>query len=249
MDRYYLPAHSWDGATLVGDEAHHCAQVMRQKVGAEIEVFDGKGHCATARIMRLSKQEVELEWLSEIKFQERVNPSVNVHLCLPKPKAFDWLLIKLVELGVNEFQTIVSQHCSLNFKAADYAKKEAKWRKMLLEACKQCGQNWLPELKPIITYQAWVDEVANKEAEASLKLVGALLPESQPLSKVLAGVIIPVKSVDVLIGPEGDLSGDEYEQAMANHWKPCALGPLVLRVETALIYAISSVQLTLNPKY
>ncbi len=251
MNRYYLPPQSWSDAILTGDEAHHCAQVMRQKVGDTIEIFDGVGHAATACITSLSKQLISFDWLSKPKLQERAQPIIKVHLCLPKPKAFDWIVFKLVELGVSELQPIISQHCTLSFKASDFAKKEAKWERMLLEACKQCGQNWLPTLKPITHYQQWMGSHANQvssDSGTSLKIMGALLPEAQPLSQALE-IYQAISTVDILIGPEGDLSSAEYKQALSSYWIPCSLGPLVLRVETAIIYAISSIQLTLNPKY
>lgn len=238
---------------LTGDEAHHCAQVMRQKVGDSIEVFDGVGYSATASIASLSKQVISLDWLAKPQLQERQIPAINIQLCLPKAKAFDWIIFKIVELGVSELSPIVSTHCTLNFKSSDFAKKEAKWERMLLEACKQCGQNWLPTLKPISGYQDWMQSSSEGNSEANhpntLKIVGALLPEAKPLSEVLATVKSPVSQVSILIGPEGDLSPSEYQQALSLGWQPCSLGPLVLRVETALIYAISGVQLSLNSSY
>ncbi len=249
MNRYYLSPQNWSSATLNGDEAHHCSQVMRQKAGDTIEVFDGVGHAAKACISDLSKQLITFDWLSEPILQERGSPLIRVHLCLPKTKALDWIIFKLVELGVSEFQPLVSQHCTLNFKAQDFAKKEAKWERMLLEACKQCGQNWLPILHPITNYEQWIETPAVNQSNDSLKIMGALLPESKPLSQVLSSASHSTSAVDILIGPEGDLSDTEYKQAIACDWLPCSLGSLVLRVETAIIYAISSTQLSLNSKY
>lgn len=80
-----------------------------------------------------------------------------------------------------------------------------------------------------------------------LKLVCAILPESAPMRTVLEEArAAGQQNALLLIGPEGDFSPAEYAAAMQCGFAPISLGPIILRVETAVFMALSSVRYALD---
>ncbi|MFT5883224.1 MAG: 16S rRNA (uracil1498-N3)-methyltransferase [Crocinitomicaceae bacterium] len=234
INRYYLPVDQWSSCELIltGDEAHHCTRVLRQKVGDIVVVFDGLGRSARCQIVSADKAKVLLEQKGEIESQPR---GLALHLCQSIPKAGNMELIvqKAVELGVASIQPLITENTVV--KADD--KKLQKWQRIALEACKQCGQNWLPEVKPILKFEDWV----GSREKAELEIVAALDPRSQPMADVLWRKS-EVSSAALLVGPEGDLSQSEYDVAVESGFIPVSLGNIVLRVETATLYCLSVIR-------
>lgn len=231
INRYYLPASEWNCGELVlsGDEAHHCVRVLRQKVGDWAIVFDGEGRSIQCQIVSADKSRVILEKDGEAEVQQR---GLALHLCQSIPKAgnMERIVQKAVELGIASIQPLVSENTVVK---AD-SKKLQKWQRIALEACKQCGQNWLPEVKPIQKMSDWLETRMKAETE----IVAALDPRSRTMSEVLDSVGSPA-SAALLVGPEGDFEQAEYDAAIADGFQPVSLGDIVLRVETATLYCLS----------
>jgi 16S rRNA (uracil1498-N3)-methyltransferase len=230
-NRYYLPTDQWSSCELVltGEEAHHCTRVLRQKAGDLIVVFDGAGRSVQCQIVSADKNQVSLKQDGEIEIQQR---GLSLHLCQAIPKAGNMELIvqKAVELGVASIQPLITENTVVR---AD-EKKLQKWQRIALEACKQCGQNWLPEVKPVLQFNDWVGDREVSEVE----VVAALDPRSEEI-KVVLGRLDKVASAALLVGPEGDLSQSEYDAAIGSGYMPVSLGEIVLRVETATLYCLS----------
>lgn len=232
LNRYFLPTANWGDAShiLEGDEAHHCVRVLRQKVGDEVVVFDGKGVYQTCRITDAGKQAVTLAPTTPATKQDC---GLWLELCQAVPKAGNMELIvqKAVELGVSRIQPLLSENTVV--KADD--KKCQKWQRIALEACKQCGQNWLPEVAEPMILNQWLAQRESVNFEA----VAALDERSQPLRDVLAGVSGGKISARLLVGPEGDFSQSEYDTVISAGISPVSLGEIVMRVETATMYCLS----------
>jgi 16S rRNA (uracil1498-N3)-methyltransferase len=119
--------------------------------------------------------------------------------------------------------------------------KREKWQRVAVEACKQCGQRWLPKVDaPIATK----DFLARGE-KYEFAVVGCLEKDSQHLNEFFGKFVAEQKrtpkSVGVWVGPEGDFSPAEYAAIKQSGAHPITFGTLVLRSETAAIYALSIV--------
>jgi len=224
MHRFHLP--NLDAPALTGEEAHHARDVFRLCSGDEIEVFDGRGNVARCRIEALTKGEVRLAAL-----ERRVAPPLPCRITLAAAvikKNFDFVVQKATELGVAAIVPLVTGRTIVR------ADKTPRWTEIALEACKQCGNNWLPEILPTQP----LDDFLRAPAGFDLKLVAALHPDARPVKEALNRA---AKSVCVLIGPEGDFTPTEYAAISAAGFRPVTLGPLVLRADTAALYALSVV--------
>ena len=233
LPRFYLPPPRWnpEALALEDEEAKHCVQVLRKGVGDEIMVFNGRGAWAKAALTSASSKKVELQCFET---GETAAPPVSITLlqAIPKGSNMDLIVEKAVELGVNAIVPVMTERTVVQIDAKEAPKKQAKWQRIALEACKQCGQNWLPEVHPPLTFEkAW-----GRLPEHDLRLVAAILPDSQSLKSTLRS---SPASVLMLIGPEGDLTPTEYATARTHRCLPISLGPIILRVETAAMYCLS----------
>ena len=236
MDRFWISPAKWQSPfSLKDEEAHHCRRVMRKRVGDAVEIFDGQGHHAPARIIAFGSNNVQLELSGDVK---RSDSGLQVELAvgIPKGKTFDLIIQKAVELGVSRIQPLITEQGMVRIEAKDFEKKRSKWNRVALEASKQCGQDWLPE---VLEPQHFFDWMRNREF-AEVELVGALKDCAVPLCKCLP-VIGNISSIRVLVGPEGDLSTVEYDLSKAEGFSFVSLGKLVLRVETAVFYILSNI--------
>lgn len=234
MDRFFLKPDEWGEEQLVltGDEAHHAARVMRKQVGDEIEIFDGKGCWARGPIRELSKNAATVG-IQETGISEEVFPKITLAVCIPKGKTMDLIVQKSVELGVNTIQPLISENTVVKISGEKEAhEKSQKWQRTALEACKQCGQNWVPEVKPVEELSGWLEK-----PHKGKKLIGALTGEVQNLRNCLRDS--ESLSFSVLVGPEGDFCSHELELALRSKFSPVTLGNTVLRVETACLCFIS----------
>ena len=236
--RYYLPPQHWqaDQLELIGDEAHHCARVLRSKEGDCVEIFDGEGTAVQGEITSLSKDSVIIKLSSE---PVQTTPSADIHLIQSIPKGGNMELIvqKAVELGISSIQPLITENTVA--RPEQMEKKLVKWQRIALEACKQCGQNYLPKIHSVAKFSDWITNTGSSNAE--LNLVAALLPFSLPMHEIFSQNI-PKKSAGFLIGPEGDFSDKEYQQILATDYQPVSLGDIVLRVETATLYCLSVIK-------
>lgn len=230
MPRFFLDPAAWSGeAALVGDEAKHCARVMRAQVGDVITVFDGLGRSAAAEILSISKAHVGLR-LAEVKMDPEPKVRIVLAQAVIKGKAMDWLLQKAVELGVAEIQPLSTRNAVVQ--AGDG--KEDKWQRTVIEACKQCGRSRVPKVLPVLDFSEFL-----KKSAMESRIVASLEAGARPLKDCLpdAG---KDGQVTLLIGPEGDFSAGEYQEALDSGCVPVCLGTAVLRSETAAIYCLAA---------
>lgn len=241
LARFHIPQTHWQpaGGSLVleGDEARHCTSVMRHTVGDEITVFDGAGVSARCRIVTATGKSVELEVLETASTPP---PPVSIALvqAVPKGSNMEWIIEKAVELGVNAVHPVLTARTVVKLDKKEAAKKQEKWQRLALEACKQCGQNWLPVIHPPAPYA----EVMAALPPHDLRIIAAIQDDSRHLKEILkdrAGQGNVVSSTLLCIGPEGDFTPAEYQIARDHGCVPMSLGPIILRVETATMYGLS----------
>ncbi len=229
------------------------------KRGERAVLFNGRGREVTAEIVDLATGRVRPDGglaRDEIRFRkvhETKTPPLRCRITLaqaiPKGKNMELIVQKAVEIGASEIAPLISERTIVDLAAKEAEQKQAKWQQVAIEAAKQCGQNWLPQvhaprkLKDFFAQQSGFD----------LRLIGSLQPDAIHLKKILAdyadqhgsaegrirhGEHLPT-SVLMLVGPEGDFTPAELALAKSHGCLPITLGPIVLRVETAAIYCLS----------
>jgi 16S rRNA (uracil1498-N3)-methyltransferase len=240
MSRFLLPAADWlDTPALTGDEARHLAQVLRIKPGESIIVFDGCGRRATAEVLSVSRERVALK-LGEVASTAAVRPAITLAQAIPKGKHMDLIVQKAVELGVAAIHPLVTRRTVVH--PGDG--KSDKWRRIALEACKQCGQDTLPAIAEPQPFARWL---AARAATPGLHLIASLAPGARPLREVLRAHPGPA-AVTLLVGPEGDFAEEETHNSLTAGFQPVSLGPIILRVETAALFCLSALRYEYTPQ-
>jgi 16S rRNA (uracil1498-N3)-methyltransferase len=238
--RFYISPERWSlkPLLLVESEAHHCVDVLRLGVRSRVVVFNGRGSEITAEITAIEKGSVQLKELISAR-TEPLRCAITLAQAIPKGKNMDLIVQKATELGVAKIVPLLSDRTVVHLEEEELQKKREKWKQVVIEAAKQSGQNWLPEIAGPITPKQFFAEFGRYE----LPLVASLQNDARSLKKVLADFREQHErrpgSALILVGPEGDFTPAETSWAKSAGCVPVSLGPIVLRTETASIYSLS----------
>ena len=246
MHRCYLAQAPFCSGMLEieGDEARHALRVMRMRVGDVCEVFDGAGNAARAELVATAGNSHMTLKVTELLPPMPFVAGITLALAIPKGSNMDLIVQKAVELGVSRIIPLVTERTIVRIKPSEAADKTDKWRRTVLEACKQCGVNTLPTLEDPQSYKQFL----LRDDLPALKVQCAIVPHARPLREVLEeGRNKDRRACVLLIGPEGDFSPAEYAAAEAAGYIPTGLGPIILRVETAVFMAAAAARYALDP--
>jgi 16S rRNA (uracil1498-N3)-methyltransferase len=223
---------------LTGDESHHLVAVNRARKGDTVVAFDGKGGEWICELADESKNAAVLK----VRFNQKIKPlafEITLGQALPKGPCMDAIVRKATEIGAARIVPLESERTQVHLDDDRQDKKIEKWQTAALEAAKQCGNAWLPEITPVQNATAFIEGSRGYD----LKLIASLQPGAKSLKSVLSGYITAnnrtPKKVLWLIGPEGDFTPAELSAAKSAGFEPITLGSLVLRCETAAVYALS----------
>lgn len=228
--RFFSPEPLTPGEfVLEGPEAHHLTTVRRCTTGERVVLFNGDGCDYPADVVALSRKSVVLHIVAREATHRELPYSLEIAAAMPKGDRGDFLIEKLVELGVSRFTPLETARTIVAPKAA----RLENLRQAVIEASKQCGRNVLMTIGPLTRWPTFV-------AGADLPPTRVLLaPEaSRPLSEIA----VTASGIVVAIGPEGGWDASERESASG--WIEASLGARVLRIETAAITAAAVLGMT-----
>ncbi|MDX7990024.1 16S rRNA (uracil(1498)-N(3))-methyltransferase [Xenorhabdus littoralis] len=217
---------------LSDDAANHVGRVLRMSNGQALQLFDGSNQVFDAEITEASKKTVKVSILDS-KLSDHESPlTLHVGQVMSRGEKMEFTIQKSVELGVSTITPLLSERCGVKLDTERLEKKLQQWKKIVISACEQCGRNRIPEIRPVISLEAWC-----KENDDSLKL--NLHPRA---SQSINTLPLPVEKVRLLIGPEGGLSAEEIEMTAKYQFTDILLGPRILRTETTALTAITALQ-------
>ena len=211
------------------EEVVHATKALRLDLGAEVLVFNGSGTVYRSRIESISKRSVSASILDVLPDYGAV--SGHLHVAVAPTKNVDrmhFFLEKAVEMGVHAVTPIWTFHSERKHWNAEKAVKIMKG------ACTQSHKGRLPLLHPAQPLEAIL-----KGAQEEKRYIATCM-KSPKSSLVQSFAAAPMASSLVLIGPEGDFSEAEYNQADALGFQHVHLGPHRLRTETAGLYAVAA---------
>jgi len=224
--------------TLSPDESHHLVAVNRARVGDTVVAFDGRG---TEWICQLTGDRRNAAVL-QVRFKQKLKPlayEITLGQALPKGQFMDAIVRKATEIGAARIVPLESERTEVHLEGERSGRKIEKWQTAALEAAKQCGNAFIPEILPVQTAAAFMASARGYD----LKLIASLQPGAKSLKTVLAAFAAAngraPNKVLWLVGPEGDFTPAEMSQSQSAGFEPITLGPLVLRCETAAAYALS----------
>lgn len=234
IPRLYTPQALASGSLIDLDEAsaRHLVSVLRMSAGQQVILFNGLGGEYSGQLSNVRKNTASVS-VSKFIDSDRESP-LKVHLAIGVSRGdrMDWIVQKATELGVCSITPLFTERTEVKLNAERLDKKNRHWQQVAISACEQCQRTLVPLVSPAIPLTQWV-AVDND----SLKLV-----LHHRADKRLTALNKDSNLVSLLVGPEGGLSDSEIDLSLNYGFKPLALGPRVLRTETAPLAALSILQ-------
>ncbi|MEE2762218.1 MAG: 16S rRNA (uracil(1498)-N(3))-methyltransferase [Pseudomonadota bacterium] len=217
---------------LDDNAANHVGRVLRMQAGQALRLFNGDGQDYHGVIAEAGKKRVQVE-ITDAE-TNTTESSLNIVLAqtLSKGDRMDYAVQKAVEMGATTIVPLTTERCDVKLKGDREDKRLRHWQQVAISAAEQCGRARVPDIQPVMTVPEWLDHAQ----ACDLKLVLHHRTE-QSLDRLAKPT-----SVALMIGPEGGLTAEEIAQAEQNGFLPVALGPRVLRTETAPVAAIALCQ-------
>lgn len=258
-----------DSIELTESIVHHWCRVLRANIGDKGILFDGFGGEYQVQLQTISKKYATVTVLAHIGEDRSSSVSTKIGLVMSRGERMDYAIQKSTELGVTAIQLLSSHHGEVNLKPAQVEKKLAHWQQIAIAACEQSGLNRPPLILAPLSITDWLKQLKAEPAktsntETAVSSIVATLSQS-PYYKVLQQPAdlrlqlsvpaegqptrpeslstVPIQAtpyIELLIGPEGGLSNDEYAQAANVGFEPWQIGPRVLRTETAPVVALAT---------
>jgi 16S rRNA (uracil1498-N3)-methyltransferase len=226
---FYLKK-SGEDYILEKEEFRHATQVLRHKTGDIIFATDGLGNLYEAEIKEIQKQQAQLV----IKKKETISfDKPKIHLVIAPTKNLDrieWMVEKCTEIGIGSIHFIISSHSERK------TIKTERVQKIIVAACKQSKQYTFPELFEALSFTDFLKNMPDTASGYICTCAACDVEINQLTAKVKDEVFL-------LIGPEGDFTQLELNQAKDAGFVSLSLGKSRLRTETAAIVAISQLHL------
>ena len=213
--------------TISPEESRHVTKVLRKKIGDLIGITNGKGLEWIGEIIHINTRKVVAK---KSKFILHKNNRPTLHIAIAPTKnndRFEWFIEKATELGVSEITPIICNHSERK------TIKPERLKKILISGIKQSAQFFLPILHPTIFFETFINQD---------------LPKTKLIAHCQKGNKLPLQEVRnldnevlIMIGPEGDFSKLEIENAQNQFFSEITLGSQRLRTETAGLVACSKV--------
>jgi 16S rRNA (uracil1498-N3)-methyltransferase len=211
---------------IAGDEHHYLGHVRRVRVGETIELVDGEGHRATAKIVRMTEAETVVA-VSAVETIVEAPPHIRVLVPLIKGDRMDLCLEKLVEVGANELVVWPAERSIVKLDAAKRDARVQHYNGVAEAAARQSGRATRPSVR-----FAGLREIL-RSLPAGTRCV---LDPAADRGDVTGG------DVTLISGPEGGLTPLEREQLVIAGFGSLGLGPRVLRAETAPVIAVALIR-------
>jgi len=232
MHRLFVPPDQLAASArvkLAAEQSRHLVAVLRLQSGAELEVFDGRGGRFRAV---LAGDELEIR---EALASERRRVDAVLVQALAKGEKMDLVVKKATELGATRVVPLASERAIVRLERGRGEARAERWRRIAQEAARQCGRADVPRVDEPLGWDGVVSLLRSEPDRRALLLdpgEGAvrLGDAARGLSRVL-----------IAVGPEGGFSPEERRRAQENGFLSVAMGPLVLRTETAGLAALAVV--------
>lgn len=208
------------------ETSRHIVQVLRMQNSEQLQLTDGKGNLFVAEITDNNRKKCVVKIVKTTTNSHQTTANITIAISLIKnTNRFEWFLEKATEIGIT---AIIPLICSRTEK--QYFRQE-RMEGILISAMLQSQQTWLPVLHAPTKFNEVIKQATQQE-----KMIAHCEAETSKtqLSQKLAD---PSTTQLILIGPEGDFTPEEIEQALQNNFIAVALGNTRLRTETAGVVA------------
>lgn len=244
MVRFFIPREDIKGKKVIlpSEEAIHSTKVLRLNPGDIIELFDGQGVIYRGNIVENDHLKVVVE-IHESFEEDKASAYIILGQSLLKWSKMDLIVQKATELGASEIYPLATRYSIPRISQESMDKKIGRYRRIAIEASKQCKRASVPFINPIIDFPSFVNTIDGNY----LKLILWEREKGLSLKEIFKRNNTNNKKIILLIGPEGGFSEEEILLATAKDFHPVNLGKRILRSETAALVALTIAQYEISP--
>ncbi|MBN1382985.1 MAG: 16S rRNA (uracil(1498)-N(3))-methyltransferase [Deltaproteobacteria bacterium] len=238
--RLYLPQFLQKDTTcmLNGADLKYLKSVLRMKVGERVFLFDGRGHESTGIIKHYTSHGATVKIIETNSMQPDAI-EITLFQSLAKAGVMDFIIEKATELGVARIVPFVSVRSVAKIPKDKISAKCVRWQKIAREAARKCGRADIPEIEGILT----LDESLNIPSKDDIKLIFWEEEKKTTVKQIFRDKKVrQAKAFSIIIGPEGGFTVEEVACAREKGFVPVSLGDRVLKVDTALMSALTVIQ-------
>ncbi len=234
MRYFFIEQPAADGATAMisGPDARHITTVLRLKPGDTIGLFDGVGFEYQARIEAVSSRNVKVAVLKRFPSTGESPVEIIVAQAFLKERKMDGLVRQLTELGITQWLPFFAQRSVPRLDQKNITARSERWKKIAKEALKQCKRGRVPEIRDPASFEAML--VQSRTCDLKIAFWEE---ESTPLTALRPQPKQKIKTIFAMLGPEGGFTVQEIETARKSGFVTVALGPRILKAETATVAA------------
>jgi 16S rRNA (uracil1498-N3)-methyltransferase len=233
MPRFYCSQPLLLGETVQLPEAvaHHVF-VLRLQEGAELTLFNGDGGEYVAHLASVDKRRASAVIKAFVARDVELPYQLTLVQALPEASKMDWIIEKAVEMGVAAIQPLAAQRCVVRLAGERAEKKLAHWQGVIVAASEQSGRNRLARLAPIDDFYQWTGQ---QDMHKRILLTPRAIQSLPDWARHQ-----PPQALSIMIGPEGGYTQQEEDAAIERGALALAMGPRILRTETAGIAAVAA---------
>ncbi len=220
---------------IEGSDVNHIKNVLRMRVGEELEISDGNNQKYLCEIENLSPEQVCVRIKEKLVSDTELPSKIYLFQGLPKSDKMELIVQKAVELGVYEIIPVATKRAVVKLDDKKAGKKVERWNTISEGGAKQSGRMLVPKVKAVMSYK----EAIAYAGELDVVLIPYELAEGMEETRKTIESILPGQSVGIFIGPEGGFEMQEVEYAIAHGAKAITLGKRILRTETAGLTTLS----------
>jgi 16S rRNA (uracil1498-N3)-methyltransferase len=230
MQLFYTETPLSGKCLLDPSESKHAIRVLRYKKGDEILVTDGTGKLGRGVIAEPDINGCLIDIRKIEDGHDKHNYYLHIAISpLTNSERLDWFIEKAVEIGVDEISIVVSDH-SVRKRA-----NTGRLRRIAVSAMKQSQRTRLAKINEPVSFH---DFIRSPLTECRIiTYCGDIEKEN------LQQLCNSNDSYTIMIGPEGDFSEAEVDEASNAGFRVASLGTMRLRTETAGIVACHSIYL------
>jgi 16S rRNA (uracil1498-N3)-methyltransferase len=223
------------GLPLPQNAARHAVQVLRLKAGDPVTLFNGDGRQYPARLAAAGPHAASVR-VETVETPVNESPlRTTLIQSLARGEKMDWIIQKATELGVTRILPIVSERSEVRLDGNRGEKRLDRWRAVAIAACEQCGRNVIPEIGAPESLQACL--AAHPPTGAEVRWV--LHPGG---TAHLRDTVPMATNAMLAVGPEGGFADNDLAMLRQAGFEALALGPRILRTETAGLAALAALQ-------
>lgn len=147
---------------IQGQDVNHIKKVLRAKIGDELQICNSQTkENFLCDIINITDEDIICDIKQKLEKKVESNIEVTIFQGLPKADKMEYIIQKSVELGVYDIRPVEMKRCVVRLDDKDKNKKVMRWQKISEVAAKQCGRDFIPEIKEIINVKKLCDLIEN----------------------------------------------------------------------------------------